>query len=85
MKLRTLVASAASVALLSGVVAPEASAQHPEPLNGIIKQLRDAAGPQGPNLLLVPAVLSSVGIVNAVVVIILASVGAAGVSIAASS
>lgn len=51
-----------------------------------MNELRNFAGPQGPNLLLVPAVLSSIGVVNMAVVVILSIVAAAtGVGIAASS
>lgn len=87
MKLRNAIAVAASVAVLSGVVATDASAaQYPEPLNNVMNELRNFAGPQGPNLLLVPAVLSSIGVVNMAVVVILSIVAAAtGVGIAASS
>ncbi|OFT68840.1 hypothetical protein HMPREF3145_08115 [Corynebacterium sp. HMSC05C01] len=62
MKFRRLaaVALAASVAIGAGAPVAEA-ATYPEPLNQVLNEMRALGGPLAPNLLLVPAALSSVG------------------------
>ncbi len=62
MKSRRIAAVAVASALAVGTVAPVAEAQtYPEPLNQVMNEMRSLGGPQAPNLLLVPAALSSVG------------------------
>lgn len=85
MKLRRAAVAATATALVIGGVAPVAeAATYPEPLNQVINQMREVGGPQAPNLLLVPAALSSINTIWSLVVIVLALVGAGvGAGIAA--
>ncbi|APT91906.1 hypothetical protein CPHO_02150 [Corynebacterium phocae] len=77
MKIRRSLVAVASAVALTATVTPAASAQtYPDPLNQVMNELRRVGGDQAPNVLLVPAVLSSIGVVNLAVVSILAIVGA---------
>lgn len=60
MKFRRIVAVAATATIAAGALAPAASAQYPEPLNQVIHEMQAIGGPQAPNLLLIPAALSSI-------------------------
>lgn len=83
MKSRRFAAIAVATAVAAGSFTPVAEAQtYPEPLNQVMNEMRNLGGPQAPNLLLVPAALSSVGWL----ISILAFAGVLGVgSVAASS
>lgn len=63
MKLRRMIA-AATVATACVVAAPAAQAQPaPEPLESVLREIRNVAGWEAQNLILVPAALSSVGFI----------------------
>lgn len=82
MKFRRLAAVALAASVATGVVAPAAdAATYPEPLNQVLNEMRALGGPQAPNLLLVPAALSSVGWILS----ILSLAGVLGVGAAATS
>ncbi|GAA1474832.1 hypothetical protein QP363_04905 [Corynebacterium sp. UMB6689] len=69
---RTLVALAAATSVAFAGAPAASAATYPEPLNQVMDQMVKYGGPQAPNLLLVPAALSSLGIVNSIVVLALA-------------
>lgn len=63
MKLRRIVAATA-VATACVVATPVAQAQPaPEPLESVLREIRNVAGWEAQNLILVPAALSSVGFI----------------------
>ena len=70
---RTLVALAAATSLAVAGTPAASAATNPEPLKQVIDQMVKVGGPQAPNLLLVPAALSSLGIVNSIVVLAMTS------------
>lgn len=74
MKFRRIVAVAATATIAAGALAPAASAQYPEPLNQVIHEMQALGGHQAPNLLLVPAALSSLNIVLSIILGILAAI-----------
>lgn len=62
MKSRRVAAVAVASALAAGSFTPVAQAEtYPEPLNQVMNEMRKYGGPEAPNLLLVPAALSSFG------------------------
>lgn len=67
MKFRRIVAVAAAATIAAGALAPAASAQYPEPLNQVIHEMQSLGGYQAPNLLLVPAALSSLNIALSII------------------
>lgn len=78
MKTRRIIAVAATAAIASTGVLPVAEAQtYPEPLNQVMNEMRNFGGPQAPNLLLVPAALSSLSVLGNVVLAVLAIIAAA--------
>ena len=82
MKFRRIAAVALAAAVVTGVNAPVAeAATYPEPLNQVLNEMRAFGGPQAPNLLLVPAALSSVGRILS----ILSLAGVLGVGAATAS
>ena len=76
---RFIAASLAAAAITTGVTAPAQAQTYPEPLNQVMNELRKYAGPQGPNLLLIPAATSSIGWILSAL-IIAGSFAAAGIA-----
>lgn len=68
---RTLVAVAAATSVAFAGAPAASAATYPEPLNQVMDKMIEVGGPQAPNALLVPAALSSLGIVNTIVAIAL--------------
>ena len=70
---RTLVALAAATSLAVAGAPAASAATDPEPLNQVMDEMVKYGGPQAPNLLLIPAALSSLGILNSLLVMATAS------------
>ncbi|MEO5304826.1 hypothetical protein FQN05_06370 [Corynebacterium aurimucosum] len=70
---RTLVALAAATSLAVAGAPAASAATYPEPLNQVMDEMVKYGGPQAPNLLLIPAALSSLGILNSLLVMTTAS------------
>ncbi len=70
---RTLVALAAATSLAVAGAPAASAATYPEPLNQVMDEMVKYGGPQAPNLLLIPAALSSLGILNSLLVMATAS------------
>lgn len=65
---RSLVALAAASAIAVAGAPAASAATYPEPLNQVMDKMVEYGGPQAPNLLLVPATLSTIGWLQAIIV-----------------
>lgn len=64
---RSLVAIAAASAVAVAGTPAASAATYPEPLNQVMDKMIEYGGPQAPNLLLVPATLSTIGWLQSII------------------